>query len=102
MAACEDLPEDEAYALVRRAWPYRELPRAEFDAVIEMHAEGVARRAGRAQGARLHRDGVHRVVKARRGSRIAALTSGGGHPESAQYAVLAEPHGGHIAQAAEE
>jgi len=79
MAACEDLAEDEAYALVRRAWPYRELPRAEFDAVIEMHAEGVARRAGRAQGARLHRDGVHRVVKARRGSRIAALTSGRRH-----------------------
>src|SRR2546426_6500003 len=80
MAACEDLAEDEAYALVRRAWPYRELPRAEFDAVIEMHAEGVARRAGRAQGARLHRDGVHRVVRGRRGSRIAALTSGGGLP----------------------
>src|SRR2546427_585776 len=67
MAACEDLAEDEAYALVRRAWPYRELPRAEFDAVIEMHAEGVARRAGRAQGARLHRDGAHRGVKAPRG-----------------------------------
>src|SRR2546426_3227285 len=94
MAACEDLAEDEAYALVRRAWPYRELPRAEFDAVIEMHAEGVARRAGRAQGARLHRDGVHRVVKGRRGSRIAALTSGGGHPGSAQDAALPPPAGG--------
>src|SRR5438128_1923283 len=102
MAACEDLAEDEAYALVRRAWPYRELPRAEFDAVIEMHAEGVARRAGRAQGARLHRDGVHRVVKARRGSRIAALTSGGAIPETAQYAVIAEPEGVAIGQVDED
>jgi ATP-dependent Lhr-like helicase len=102
MAACEDLAEDEAYALVRRAWPYRELPRAEFDAVIEMHAEGVARRAGRAQGARLHRDGVHRVVKARRGSRIAALTSGGAIPETAQYAVIAEPEGVTIGQVDED
>src|SRR5467141_92574 len=93
MAACEDLAEDEAYALVRRAWPYRELPRAEFDAVIEMHAEGVARRAGRAQGARLHRDGVNRIVKGRRGSRLAAITSGGAIPETAQYAVVAEPEG---------
>src|SRR5947209_934873 len=102
MAACEDLGEDEAYALVRRAWPYRELPRAEFDALVEMHAEGVARRAGRAQGARLHRDGVHRVVKARRGSRIAALTSGGAIPETAQYAVIAEPEGVAIGQVDED
>src|SRR2546423_949067 len=93
MAACEDLAEDDAYALVRRAWPYRSLPRPEFDALIEMHAEGVARRAGRAQGARLHRDGVHRVVKARRGSRIAAPTSGGAIPDTAPYAGGAKPQG---------
>src|SRR5207248_3002819 len=51
------------------------------------------RRAGRAQGARLHRDGVHRRIKARRGSRLAAITSGGAIPETAQYAVVAEPEG---------
>jgi ATP-dependent Lhr-like helicase len=102
MAACEDLLEDEAYALVRRAWPYRELPRSEFDALVEMHAEGVARRAGRAQGARLHRDGVNRVVKARRGSRIAAITSGGAIPETAQYLVVAEPEGVTIGQVDED
>src|SRR5581483_4656598 len=102
MAACEDLEEDAAFALVRQAWPYRELPRAEFDALIEMHAEGVARRAGRAQGARLHRDGVNRVVKARRGLRIAAITSGGAIPETAQYAVIAEPEGVTIGQVDED
>src|SRR4051812_13351063 len=102
MAACEDLREDEVYALVRRAWPYRELPRSEFDALVEMHAEGVARRAGRAQGARLHRDGVNGMVKARRGSRIAAITSGGAIPETAQYAVIAEPEGVAIGQVDED
>src|SRR5437868_3612138 len=102
MAACEDLPEDELYARVRKAWPYRELPREEFDQLVEMHAEGVARRAGRAQGARLHRDGVHKVVKARRGSRIAAITSGGAIPETAQYAVVAEPEGVTIGQVDED
>ncbi len=102
MAACEDVSEDEAYALARRAWPYRQLPRGEFDAVVEMLAEGVARRAGRAQGARLHRDGVHRLLKARRGSRIAAITSGGAIPETAQYAVVAEPEGVTIGQVDED
>src|SRR5438105_3940548 len=102
MAACEELPEDELYQLVKRAWPYRNLPRKEFDQVIEMHAEGVARRAGRAQGARLHRDGVNKVIKARRGSRIAAITSGGAIPETAQYAVVAEPEGVTIGQVDED
>ena len=102
LAACEDWSEDALFELVRRAWPYRELPRAEFDAVVEMHAEGVARRAGRAQGARLHRDGVNRVLKARRGSRLAAITSGGAIPDTAQYAVVAEPEGINIGQVDED
>jgi len=93
MAACEELDEEALFALVRRAWPYRELKRAEFDQVIEMHAEGVARRAGRAFGARLHRDGVNKKLRGRRGSRLAALTSGGAIPDSAQYTVVAEPEG---------
>src|SRR4051794_9091210 len=102
MAACEDLREDDAFDLVRRAWPYRALPRKDFDDVIEMHAEGVARRAGRAMGARLHRDGVNKVIKGRRGSRIVAITSGGAIPETAQYAVVAEPEGVTIGQVDED
>ena len=93
MAACEELGEDELYALVQRAYPYRELPRKHFDAIVEMHAEGVARRAGRAAGARLHRDGVNKKLRGRRGARLAALTSGGAIPDSAQYAVVVEPQG---------
>ena len=102
MAACEDVREDAAFELVRRAWPYRNLPKDEFDQIIEMHAEGVARRAGRAQGARLHRDGVNKVLKARRGSRLAAITSGGAIPDTAQYAVVAEPEGVNIGQVDED
>jgi ATP-dependent Lhr-like helicase len=102
MAACEDLGEDALYELVKRAWNYRALPRDEFDKLLEMHAEGVARRAGRAQGARLHRDGVNKKIKARRGSRIAAITSGGAIPETAQYSVVAEPTGVTIGQVDED
>jgi ATP-dependent Lhr-like helicase len=93
MAACEELDEDALFALVRGAYPYRALPREHFDAIIEMHAEGVARRAGRAAGARLHRDGVNKKLRGRRGARLAALTSGGAIPDTAQYAVVVEPEG---------
>ena len=33
------LAEDAAYELVKRAWPYRNLPRSEFDAVVKQ--EGI-------------------------------------------------------------
>jgi ATP-dependent Lhr-like helicase len=41
-AACTDYSEDDLFALVTRAWPYRDLPRADFDAVIAMAADGFA------------------------------------------------------------
>src|SRR5204862_2202535 len=47
---------------------------------------------GRA-GALLHRDAVHRKLKARRGARLAALTSGGAIPDNANYDVILDPEG---------
>ncbi|HUB09608.1 MAG TPA: DEAD/DEAH box helicase [Myxococcales bacterium] len=88
--ACETLAEDDLYALVRRAWPYRELSRRDFDRVVAMVSEGAAPGRSRA-GLLLHRDGVNHVVKARRGARLTALTSGGAIPDTASYAVVAEP-----------
>ena len=78
VAACvsEEWSEDDLYDTVRRAYPYAELPREKFDQVVGMLSEGVANRWGRG-AAYLHRDGVNRRVKARRGARIAAVTSGG-------------------------
>src|SRR5207253_1745868 len=76
--------------------------RKDFDSVVEMHAEGVARRAGRLVGARLHRDGLSRTVSGRRGSRLAAMTSGGAIPDTAQYQVVAEPEGVVIGQLDED
>ncbi len=90
IAAVEDWSEDDLFALVRRAYCYRDLPRAEFDAVIEMLSEGISTKRGRS-GAFLHRDRVHGIVRGRRGARLAAITSGGAIPDNAQYLVLAEP-----------
>src|SRR6266403_3634893 len=53
-AACEDFAEDDLFALVRSAYPYRTLPRKDFDAIIEMLSEGIAGAWGR-RGAFLHR-----------------------------------------------
>jgi ATP-dependent helicase Lhr and Lhr-like helicase len=91
-AAAEEIAEDDLFALVRRAHVYRDLTRAEFDQVVEMLAEGVARRWGRA-AAYLHRDGTRGTVRGRRGARLAAITSGGAIPDTADYDVIHDPEG---------
>ncbi len=92
VAACaaEPWPEDALYDLVRRAAPYAALPRADFDAVLELAAEGVTTGRGR-RGAHLHRDRVNGVLRGRRGARLAALTSGGAIPDTADYRVVLDP-----------
>ena len=89
-AACRDYSEDELFALVRRAWPYRDLPRSDFDDVVAMVTDGFATRRGR-RGALLHRDEVNGRVRGRRGARSLAITSGGAIPEVADYRVLLDP-----------
>ena len=89
-SAQEEWTEDALYALARRAYPYRELPREKFDQVVGTLSDGYSSRVGRS-AAYLHRDGVNGVVKGRRGAPLAALTSGGAIPESADYDVIAEP-----------
>jgi ATP-dependent Lhr-like helicase len=91
-SACEEFAEDDLFALVRRAYPYRDLDRADFDAVVTMLSEGIAHSRGRS-GAYLHRDQVNHRVRGRRGARLAAITSGGAIPDTAQYQVIAEPEG---------
>jgi ATP-dependent Lhr-like helicase len=84
--------EDELFTLIKRAYPYHRLTRELFDAIVEMLSEGIAARRGR-YGAYLHHDRVNRKLRARRGSRLAAITSGGAIPETALFSVVAEPEG---------
>jgi ATP-dependent Lhr-like helicase len=90
ICACLEQDEDDLFELCRRAAPYAALRREDFDQVVDMLAEGVATRRGR-YAARLHRDAVGRRLKARRGARLAALTSGGAIPDNASYEVVLEP-----------
>jgi len=91
-ASAEEIAEDALYALVRRAYPYRDLPRAEFEQVLEMLSDGIARRLGRTT-ALLHRDRVRGMLRGRRGARLAAITCGGAIPDTADYEVVQDPDG---------
>jgi len=88
--AAQEWNEDELYALIRRAWPYRALPREDFAAVVAMLADGFSTRRGR-RGALIHHDAVNHKLRGRRGARLTALTSGGTIPDNADYQVLLEP-----------
>lgn len=90
MCAAEDWSESQLFECVRRAYPYRNLSRADFDEIIEMLSEGIASARGR-YAAYLHRDGVNGMVRGRRGSRLAAITGGGAIPENSLYTVVAQP-----------
>ena len=87
--------ENELLDLVKRAYPYRNLSRETFDSILEMLSEGIAARRGR-YGAYIHRDRVNKRLRARRGARLAAITSGGAIPDNSLYAVVAEPDGGTV------
>ncbi len=89
-ASQEEWSEQALFDLVRRAWPYRELTREAFDAVVAMLADGFATSRGR-RGAHLHHDAVHGVIRPRRGARLLAITSGGAIPDVADYDVILEP-----------
>jgi ATP-dependent Lhr-like helicase len=84
--------EDELLALVKRAYPYRNLSRETYNTVLEMLSEGIASQRGR-YGAYLHHDRVNRRLRPRRGARLAAITSGGAIPDNALFSVVAEPDG---------
>src|SRR5262249_24558490 len=88
--AAREWNEDELYALVGRASPYRALPREDFAAVGGLLAGGFPPPRGRG-GGRGHSDGGHHLPARRRGARLTALTSGGTIPDNADYQVLLEP-----------
>jgi ATP-dependent Lhr-like helicase len=84
-AGLEGWGEDALFEMMRRAWPYRELERKDFDAVLCMHSEG--------RRSLLHRDGVGRRIMPKKRARLTALTGGGAIPDVADYQVLQDPEG---------
>jgi ATP-dependent Lhr-like helicase len=91
-SAAQEWDETALFDLMRRAYPYRNLSRGEYDDVLEMLAQGYATRRGR-RAALVHHDAVNEKVRARKGSRMTAIMCGGAIPEVFDYRVLLEPEG---------
>jgi len=88
--AAESWREDDLFELMRQAAPFEDLTREDFDRVVELVSDGIPTGRGRV-AAYLHRDRINGEVRARRGARLAALTSGGAIPETGDYRVVSEP-----------
>ncbi|MHC5063904.1 MAG: DEAD/DEAH box helicase [Planctomycetota bacterium] len=90
----QDWSEDELFERLRRATPYKDLRREDFDALLELHAKG--------RSALIHRDQVRARLRATRRARLPALTAGGAIPDRADYRVLLEPEGTYIGSVDED
>jgi ATP-dependent Lhr-like helicase len=101
MAACESCDEDALFARVRRAYPYRELPRERFEAVLSMLADGYNTSRGR-RSALIRRDAVTRQIQGRKAARLVALTNGGAIPDNTDYRVVLEPENTHVGSVGED
>jgi ATP-dependent helicase Lhr and Lhr-like helicase len=88
--AAREWGEDGLLALIRGAYPFRDLERSEFDDILKMLAEGFTTRRGR-HGALIHHDSINHLLRGRRGARLTAITSGGTIPDNADYRVMLEP-----------
>ncbi len=89
--AADEWEEDALFDCFRCAYPFRNLERKDFDEIVKMLSDGI--KPGNKAGAYLHRDLINGRLRARRGARLAALTSGGAIPETAQFRVVTEGEG---------
>jgi len=92
VAAAEERGVEEMWEMTRRAAPYADMTRRDFDDVVALSSWGIETGRGR-RGAHLHHDAVNGRLRARRGARLAALTSGGAIPETGDYRVVLDPEG---------
>jgi len=98
VAACAAEPweERQLFAVLRRAYPYRELTWEEFDEALCLLTDGIEASRGRF-GAYLLRDRVHGRIQGRRGARLTAVTNGGAIPDTSLLPVILQPDGVQIA-----
>ncbi len=90
VASTEEWNEDELYNCFTNAYSFRNLKRERFDEVVEMLANGFTTRRGK-RGAYIHYDIVNKQLRARKGARLTALTSGGAIPDNFDFDVILEP-----------
>src|SRR3989440_4704939 len=88
--APEEWTEDELFEMIRRAYPFRNLTRETFAAVVRMLSESFTTRRGR-RSAYLHHDAVNKRLPARKSARLSAITNRGALPHTSGYPVILRP-----------
>ncbi len=98
IAACAAEPwqEEDLFALLTRAHPYRDLPRETFEELLCLLSEGIESSRGR-YGAYILRDRIHGRLQGRRGARSITVSNGGTIPDTAVVSVILQPDGHQIA-----
>ena len=99
--SAQEWPVDALYQRYTQAYPYRHLSGAAFDEIVALLTRGWNPNRGKQQAFLFH-DRVRNRLRARRGARLAAITSGGAIPDTATYAVIAEPQGNTVGSVDED
>jgi ATP-dependent Lhr-like helicase len=94
--AAEPWQEDDLFALLTRAHPYRDLSRETFEELLCLLSDGIESSRGR-YGAYILRDRIHGRLQGRRGARSITVSNGGTIPDTAVVSVILQPDGHQIA-----
>jgi ATP-dependent Lhr-like helicase len=92
----ESWDETALFHVLRRAYPYRNLTREQYDELLALLHNGIESSRGR-YGAYLLRDRVQGHLHARRGARMIAIANGGAIPDTSIFAVMLQPENVQIA-----
>ena len=101
-AASEEWQTDELFGVLTRTRAYANLPREQFDLVVEMLAGRYAGTRVRDLKPRLAYDRVRDTVKARQGAAFALYTSGGTIPDRGYFTLRHAENGASIGELDEE
>ncbi len=93
--AAREWDSDGLYQLVCQAWPYHNLEKEQFLAVVRMLADGYSTRRGR-RSALLFYDAINGQIRGRPAARLTALQNGGAIPDHFDYEVIMLPQGHRI------
>ncbi len=99
--AAQEWPVDSLYQRYTQAYSYRHLTKTAFDEIVSLLTRGWNPNRGKQQAFLFH-DRAQDRLRARRGARLAAITSGGAIPDTATYAVIAEPQGNTVGSVDED
>jgi ATP-dependent Lhr-like helicase len=102
MCASESWPVNELFALVKRSAAYHDLPREQFDLLVEMLAGRYAGSRVRELKPRLAFDRINQTLKAQKGAVFALYNSGGTIPDRGYYNLRHVDSGAIIGELDEE